>query len=93
MVVHISNYKGIKIRFVSLPNNGLLLNTKDVCSVLKINNRPAGSVLSGPCIDLAGAINVAASDTDFGMWLNETFANYNPQTLVHPQCDDDWRSL
>lgn len=93
MVVHTSVYKGVKVRFINLPDNGLLLNTKDICSVLKVTNRPVGTVLSGPCIDLASAINVAASNTDFVMWLNGTFANYDLQTLVHPQCDDDWRSF
>ncbi len=90
MVVHTSDYKGNKIRFIKLPGNELLLNTKDICSVLRISNRPVGTALSQPCMDLASAINAAGSNTDFVMWLNETFTNCNLATLVHPQCDDDW---
>jgi prophage antirepressor-like protein len=85
------DYKTSKIRFITLPDNGLLLNTRDICSALGITDRPAGSDLSQPSLDLASAVIVAASlDSDFAMWLNESFTNYNSQQLVHPHCDELW---
>lgn len=91
MIIRFSEYHDSRIRFITLSDNGLLLNTIDVCSVLGITDRPADSVLSLPCLDLASAVIVAsAQDIDFAMWLNENFASYNSQQLLHPQCDDNW---
>jgi hypothetical protein len=82
---------GRQIRFLELPPNGLLLNTKDVCRVLGITERPDGTELSQPSLDLASAIGIAAGrDEDFALWLNERFVQYNPQSLVRPNLDDDW---
>lgn len=91
MTVQTVDYKTSKIRFLTLPDNGLLLNTRDICSALEITDRPAGTDLSQPCLDLASAVNVAASlDSYFAMWLNESFINYNSQQFVHPHCDELW---
>jgi hypothetical protein len=93
MEVTTADYKGNPITFVKLPGNGLLLKTKDVCKVLGITDRPAGNELSQPELDLASAVNLAMSDDpDFAMWLNETFAGYNLETLVRSKWDDDWKS-
>lgn len=79
------------IRYLELPDNDLLLNTKDVLAVLGITDRPQGSALAEPCLDLVSAVTVAAgNNNDFAMWLNESFASYNVETLVHPNCDDEW---
>ena len=92
MTVQFADYNTCRIRFRTLPENGLLLYTSDICSVLEITDRPAGSVLSTPYMDLASAVIVAGEkDIDFAMWLNETFASYNLEQQVHPQCDDDWK--
>lgn len=92
MTVQTVNYKTSKIRFLTLPDNGLLLNTRDICSALGITDRPAGTDLSQPCLDLASAVNIAAAyDPDFAMWLNKTFASYNLQQVVRPLCNDDWK--
>lgn len=92
MIIQFSEYHDSRIRFITLPDNGLLLNTIDVCSILGITDRPAGSVLSLPCLDLASAvIEAGAQNIDFAMWLNETFASYNSQQLLYPQCDDNWK--
>ena len=88
--IFVANYAGESISCLRLPDNDLLLKTQDVCRILGISNRPAGSALDQPCLDLASAINLASPDDQFAMWLTETFAGYNPETLVHPQCDDDW---
>jgi hypothetical protein len=86
-----ANYDGKQISFLKLPDNDLLLRTKDICRILGILDRPDDSALGQPCLDLASAANLAlASDPEFAMWLNETFAGYNLETLVHPRCDDDW---
>ena len=86
-----AEYNGQQIRFLEGPDNGLLLNTKDVCGVLGITERPDGTELSQPSLGLASAIGVAvARDEDFALWLDERFARYNPQALDHPNLDDDW---
>jgi hypothetical protein len=94
MNVSTAEYNGNRIRFLALPDNGLLLNTKDVCEALGITSRPAGTELGEPCLDLAGAIGAALSDdvgdVDFVEWLQETFANYRDVTLVRPRCNDEW---
>jgi len=91
METSIVNYESKPILFLKLPGNDLLLKTTDICNVLGIVDRPANSALARPCLDLASAVNLAlAQDEDFGMWLTETFAGYNLETLVHPVCDDDW---
>ena len=79
------------IRYLELPKKDLLLNTKDVLAVLHITKRPEGSVLAGSCLDLASAVRLAAGkDAAFARWLNEAFAGYNLELLVHPKCDDEW---
>jgi hypothetical protein len=86
-----AEYNGQQIRFLAGPDNALLLNTKDVCGVLGITERPDGTELSQPSLDLASAIGVAAArDEDFALCLHERFARYNPQALDHPNLDDDW---
>ena len=50
-------YAGKPIKTFKFSNNGIYLNTKDLCNILDIKERPKGSVLSIPCLDLAGAEN------------------------------------
>jgi hypothetical protein len=86
-----TNYQGTLITFMTLPGNDLLLKTKDVCRVLDIIDRPVGTELSQLSLDFAGAVYLAMQyDANFAKWLNETFAGYNLETLVRPECDDDW---
>ncbi len=86
------NYKGKPIRVLTeLLDKGILFNTKDICTILNIKERPSGSDLSSSCLDLASAVNIVGSyNKDFAIWLNETFIEYNINTLVHPKCNDDW---
>jgi hypothetical protein len=89
--VQTAEYNGQQMRFLEVPSNGLLLNTKDVCRVLGITERPDGTELNRPSLDLASAVGVAAArDEDFALWLNERFGQYNPQALDRPNVDDDW---
>lgn len=90
-----ADYNSMLIRVMKLPGNGLLLNTKDVCQVLDITHRPAGSELASPCLDIASAVKIASScdDDDFAMWVSEAFFGYALETLVHPRVDDDWNVL
>lgn len=91
MEISTSEYDGNEIRFLRLPENGLLLNTKDVCGLLGVKVRPPGTALSQPCLDLASAIGIAGqNNADFAMWLNEAFAGYDLETLIHPRCNDEW---
>jgi len=90
MNVKNTQYKGKTIRYLVLPDNGLLLNTTDVLGIMGIGVRPQGSDLAQPCLDLASAITVAGSNNDFATWLIETFENYSSETPVIPRCDDDW---
>lgn len=92
METSISNYKGRPVSFLKLPDNHVLLKTIDICDILEIDERPTGTVIAQPCLDLASAVNLAlANDPEFAMWLNETFAGFNPETSVHPKCDDNWK--
>lgn len=94
MTFQVIDYKTSKIRFITLPDNGLLLNTRDICSALGITDRPAGTDLSQPSLDLVSAVIIAASlNSDYAMWLNESFINYKSQQFVHPHCDELWSSL
>ena len=87
-------YKEKQIRTREFPDNGILFNTKDICSILNINERPKGKVLSQPCLDLASTFNIAKSyNKDFAMWLIEKFAAFNNETLIHPKCNDDWDDI
>ena len=91
MNVQKKEFRNSTIRYLELPDNDLLLNTKDVLAVLAITDRPQGGNLAEPCLDLASSVNVASgSNDDFAMWLNESFADYNLETLVHPNCEDEW---
>ena len=91
MNVQKKEFRNSTIRFLELPDNDLLLNTKDVLAVLAITDRPEGSDLAEPCLDLVSAVNMASGNNDdFAMWLNESFAAYNLETLVHPNCEDEW---
>ena len=91
MNMHKAQFREHQIRFLELQDNDLLLNTKDVLAVLGINDRPQGSDLSEPHLDLTSAVGVSnGKDDDFSIWLNETFSGYNLETLVRPSCDDEW---
>ena len=92
MQVLAANFNGYPIRYIALPENGLLINTKDYCRIASIADRPSGDVLAEPCIDLTSAVSFAGN-TDFAMWLIGTFARYDLETLIHPICDDEWSSL
>lgn len=91
MNVKNAQYKEHTIRYLELPDNELLLNTKDVLTVLGISERQQGSDLAESCLDLTSAVTAAARNSDdFVMWLNETFSGYNLQTLLRPKYDDEW---
>ena len=94
MDVRTAEYNEQQIRFLELPPSGLLLNTKDVCMVLGIIERPEGDELADPSLDLTSAVLIAAGyDDAFAMWLHETFAGYDIETLVGPPLDDDWTNV
>lgn len=91
MKVRQKSYQKNTIRYLELPENDLLLNTKDVLAALGVADRPQGSVLAEPCIDLASAMTAAlGTDAALAEWLIEEFGGYKKETLVHPQCGDDW---
>jgi len=75
-------YKGKIVRFLETPENGLLIQTKDICAVVELKECPTHEWL-----DLVEAISIAGKNdaTDFAMWLNETFAGYELETLVRPR--------
>jgi hypothetical protein len=84
-------YRNNTIRYLELPENGLLLNTRDVLVILGVADRPQGTALAEPCLDLTSAEMVALeSDLDFAEWLMREFGGYNRETGVLPNCTDDW---
>ena len=91
MRVQQKTYRNNTIRYLELPKNDLLLNTKDVLAILGVADRSQGSALAESCLDLASAEMVALeSDLDFAEWLMREFGGYNRETGVHPDCTDDW---
>ncbi len=94
MEVMTYEYNGKPVTYMKLSGNDLLLKTTDVCGILGITDRPAGTELSQPSLNLVSAIRIADShNTDFSMWLMESFGRYNVETLVHPNVDDDWNEV
>lgn len=88
------NYEKNTIRYQVVSDNGILLNTKDVCSVLNITMRTAGGIFCEPCMDVAEVIEAALTDghddVEFLDWLEVTFIGYELRTPIRPNCDDDW---
>lgn len=82
MEISIMEYNGKIVSFLKMPENRLLIKAKDVYAALGLNE-----CLSHVWLDLAEAVCAAGKndDTDFAMWLNETFAAYESITLVRPQ--------
>lgn len=92
MKIKEKTYKDTKLRFIEILENGLLLNTKDFCKILKISERELNSELSSPSLDLVSAINITLSEQDkeFSEWLIMSFDGYDRETLIRPNSDDDW---
>ena len=91
MKVKSSKFGAHQIRYLELSENGLLLNTTDVLSVLGVTERPQGSDIASPCLDLTSAISITSGQSvEFTEWINETFYGYSKQTLIRPTCDDSW---
>jgi hypothetical protein len=89
MQVFVAHFKDSPIRYIETSDHGVLINTKDYCRAAGLTERPSGHALAKPCLDIVSAV-MCAGDVDLAMWLNETFAEYNPATNVYPACDDDW---
>jgi len=88
-------YKDQKIRFIILPDNGVLLNTSDICKVIGVEKQERYGELTEPEIDKASAViaTLAVGNDealDFVDWLVETFINFNDGTLVRPSGNDLW---
>jgi hypothetical protein len=94
MNVETADYKGNIIRYTVVSDNGILLNTKDVCAVLGISERNPNDIYCEPCMDVAGVIEASftegRNDEEFIDWLQETFIGYELRTPIRPNCDDDW---
>lgn len=89
----IAVYKGNPIRFTVVSDNGILLNTKDICAVL-CTDSPCSTAFSESCMDIASIIEAAFTDgrddEEFIDWLGQTFRGYELRTPIRPNCDDDW---
>jgi hypothetical protein len=95
MKVETADYKGNIIRFHVVSDNGILLNTKDVCAALDIEMNCEGSLFCEPCMDMADVIEASFTegrdDVEFIDWLQKTFVGYELRTPIRPNCDDDWK--
>lgn len=93
MNVEKANYKGNLIRYMIVSDNGILLNTKDVCAVLCASGT-CGETFKDACMDIASVIKAAFTEgrdeAEFVDWLEETFVGYELRTPIRPNCDDDW---
>ena len=93
MDVFIAEYNGIPVRFLKLPDKGLLLNTADLCKILRITNRSTDEDLGLPWLDLVSAVSIASTRSiDFSQWLNETFGGYKMETSDRATWDHELNS-
>lgn len=86
------------IKTFEVSDNGIFFNTKDLCNILNIKERPKGSTLSIPCLDLAGTVIEAIrfKNIDFAEWLIENFSNkYKLETpiIIKSGLNDDWDNI
>jgi len=90
MEVKEASFEGQRLRYLKLPQNGLLFNTKDFCSILNIEEREPHTEFASPCIDFARAVLGSAGNESFLDWLLQQFSGYEAETSLHPNCNDDW---
>lgn len=92
MKVRIERFKGNDIKWMEVSDSGVLFNTKDVLNVVGVVERPEGSDLSEPCIDLTSAILISTGNREeFAAWLIDRFSGYDKEVLVRPkELDDEW---
>lgn len=89
----VEDFQGTSLRVLASPER-LLFNSKDICAVLHIWNRPEGSAEGADCMDLTTAVNLAIScESPLVEWLLERFGGYPSQTHVHPRTDGEWTNL
>lgn len=85
------------IRTFKFPDNGIWFNTKDICNILNIKERPEGSTLSLPCLDLAGVMieAIKSKNIDFVEWLIIKFSKYKLETpiIINSNLNDDWDNI
>jgi len=85
------------IKTFKFSDGGILFNTIDLCIILNIKDRPEGSILSNPCIDLAGAALEAlgSNNIDFAEWLIIKFSKYKLETpiIINSKLNDNWDNI
>jgi hypothetical protein len=87
------DFQGKPLRVLTV-DGGLLFNSKDVCGIVGVRERPPGSDIAADCMDLTTASNLAgARDSPLLEWLLEHFHAYPTETLVHPKTDSEWTNL
>ncbi len=75
-----TQYNGKRLRYYVFNGDKIIFNVEDLYNILGINE-PVEQTEE----DLAGAILMASStDTDFAMWLQETFVQYSDETQTRP---------
>ncbi len=94
MKTQTTNYKEQSIRFTIVSDNGILLNTTDICRCLCISERLPDGIFSESCMDIVGVIEACLSngknEVEFVDWLEKQFVGYEMRTPIRPNCDDDW---
>jgi hypothetical protein len=89
----IADYYGIPIRCRTLPDNNILLNTDDVCHVLRITNRAVDDDLNISSLDLVSSVSIASTyNIDFTQWLNRTFSTYKQENSMRAEYENIWVS-
>ncbi|MEW6126707.1 MAG: hypothetical protein AB1757_06690 [Acidobacteriota bacterium] len=80
MQIQVTKFNGERLRYVTLPDGGILFNTKDVNQILG----RVGDPNEQPELDKAGAI-LLTSGTEFSEFLMREFSGYDDETLVRPR--------
>lgn len=93
-MIETAQFQGNDLRYMKNPDNSILFNTMDLLRIIGVSERPAGSYLSMPCLDLVAAIGTAYDhNEDLAEWFTSTFSSYEATTSVIPDTDDDWSNL
>lgn len=92
MQLSVEKFGGEEIRYLKLDNGGVLLNSKDLCSILSITDRSTTPELLPPCINLTHAIQHAARiNIDFALWIRDTFMGCYSDSPVTSIPNNEWK--
>ena len=93
-MIETAQFQGNDIRYIKNSDNSILFNTMDLLRIIGVNERPDGSYLAKPCLDLVAAIGTSFDHNDeLAEWFASTFTGCEATTSDMPDTDDEWSNL